>query len=125
MGGAVIEFALVLPLLLLVTFGIIEFGVALYDKAVITNSSREGARAGVTFRTPALTDEQISTMVTDASEPLLITFGDAATLRVSVSRPNGNAEGDPLTVTVTYDFTGLVVMTGTHTLTSATTMVIE
>lgn len=130
-GGAMIEFALVLPLLLLVTFGIIEFSIALYDKAVITNASREGARAGVIFRTPALTDEQISTIVIDASEAHLITFGAATTPQVSVTRPNGGTAGNPLTVTVTYDFTGLMlgdllsVMTGTHTLVSATTMVIE
>ena len=130
-GGAMIEFALVLPLLLLVTFGTIELSIALYDKAVITNASREGARAGVIFRTPAMTDEQISTIVINASEAHLITFGTATTPQVSVSRPNGGTAGNPLTVTVTYDFTGLMlgdlvsVMTGTNTLTAATTMVIE
>ena len=131
LGGAMIEFALVLPLLLLVIFGIIEFSIALYDKAVITNASREGARAGVIFRTPAITDEQISAIVVNASEAHLITFGAAATPQVSVTRPNGATAGNPLTVTVAYEFTGLMlgdllsVMTGTHTLVSATTMVIE
>ena len=43
-GAAAVEFAIVLPLLLVFVFGIIEFGFLLYDKAVITNASREGAR---------------------------------------------------------------------------------
>ena len=47
-GVAMVEFAIVLPLLLIIVFGVIEFGVMFYDKAVITNASREGARAGIT-----------------------------------------------------------------------------
>jgi Flp pilus assembly protein TadG len=47
-GVALIEFAIVLPLLLLLVFGAIEFGLLLYNKQVITNASREGARAGIT-----------------------------------------------------------------------------
>ena len=45
-GASAVEFAVVLPLLVL-PFGIIEFSLALYDKAMITNASREGARAGI------------------------------------------------------------------------------
>ncbi len=48
-GASAVEFALVLPVLMLLTFGIIEFGVLLFDKAVITNASREGARMGIVF----------------------------------------------------------------------------
>ena len=43
------EFAIVMPLLFVILFGIIEFGILLYDKAMITNASREGARAGIVF----------------------------------------------------------------------------
>jgi hypothetical protein len=39
--------ALVLPLLLLVIGGVIDFGRALYTKVIITNAAREGARAAV------------------------------------------------------------------------------
>ena len=49
-GASAVEFALVMPLLFVLIFGIIEFGIFLYDKAVITNASREGARAGVVAR---------------------------------------------------------------------------
>ena len=51
-GTALIEFALVLPILLVLTAGLIEFGIALYDKAMVTNASREGARAGIAFGWP-------------------------------------------------------------------------
>ena len=47
-GAAALELAAVLPFLVVLIFGMIEFGVMFYDKAVITNASREGARAGIT-----------------------------------------------------------------------------
>jgi Flp pilus assembly protein TadG len=43
-GAALVEFAIITPLLFVLLFGIIEFGIVLYDQAVITNASREGAR---------------------------------------------------------------------------------
>ena len=43
-GAEVIEFALTLPLLLLVVLGIIEFGFLFQQYEVITNAAREGAR---------------------------------------------------------------------------------
>jgi Flp pilus assembly protein TadG len=49
-GAVALEFALILPVFLLLLCGVIEFGIALYDKAVITNASREAARAGVAYR---------------------------------------------------------------------------
>jgi len=45
-GAAMIEFAIILPLLLLFIFGIIEFSLALFNQQVITNAAREGARRG-------------------------------------------------------------------------------
>ena len=46
-GVSAVEFAIIAPLLFILTFGIIEFSVLLFDKAVVTNASREGARAAV------------------------------------------------------------------------------
>lgn len=43
-GQSVIEFALVLPILLLVVFGITEFGRALMTVNVLNAAAREGAR---------------------------------------------------------------------------------
>ena len=50
-GAAVVEFSIVALLLFLLLFGIIEFGAVLYNQAVITNASREGARYAATFYT--------------------------------------------------------------------------
>ncbi len=43
-GAAAVEFALVLPLLLLLVFGIIDFGRALNTQITLTEAAREGAR---------------------------------------------------------------------------------
>ena len=46
-GVAALEFVLVFPFLMTVLFGIVDTSLLLCDKAVITNASREAARAGV------------------------------------------------------------------------------
>jgi Flp pilus assembly protein TadG len=46
-GQSVIEMALTLPLLLLIVFGIIDFGFMFQRYEVVTNAAREGARLGV------------------------------------------------------------------------------
>ena len=43
-GAAAVEFAIMLPLLLLLLFGIIDFGRALNAQVTITQAAREGAR---------------------------------------------------------------------------------
>lgn len=43
-GQAILELALVLPILLLLVFGTIEFGRIYSTQLIITNSAREGAR---------------------------------------------------------------------------------
>ena len=44
-GAAAVEFALVLPVLVVIVFGIIDFGRMLNAKIVLTQAAREGARA--------------------------------------------------------------------------------
>lgn len=46
-GMAAVELAVVAPVLLLILFGTIEMGLLLYNKQVLTNASREGARAAI------------------------------------------------------------------------------
>jgi len=46
-GGAAVEFAIVVPLLALILFGTIDFALLFYNKQVLTNASREGARAAI------------------------------------------------------------------------------
>ena len=58
-GVAAAEFALLLPVLLLMLLGIIEFGMIMYSREVVTNAAREGARAGIVQGPPKRTEGQI------------------------------------------------------------------
>src|SRR5215831_20227506 len=46
-GAELIEFALVLPILLLLVLGIVDFGFLFQRLEVVTNAAREGARIAV------------------------------------------------------------------------------
>jgi Flp pilus assembly protein TadG len=50
-GQSLVEFAMVLPLLLVLLFGIVDFGRAFQSWISITNAAREGARVGTTGAT--------------------------------------------------------------------------
>ena len=52
-GQSLVEFALVLPILLLIVVGILEFGIAFRTFQVVTNAAREGARTAVLRTTDA------------------------------------------------------------------------
>ena len=45
-GTQAVEFALVLPFLILIIFAVLDFGILVYNKAIITNASREAVRSG-------------------------------------------------------------------------------
>ena len=51
-GQSLVEFALVLPIFLLVLFAIVDFGMAFHAWITVTNSAREGGRLGAVH--PAL-----------------------------------------------------------------------
>ncbi len=67
-GIAAAEFALVLPALLLLLFGTIEFGMIMYGREIVTNAAREGARAGIVQRLPKLTEAEIKKVANDYLE---------------------------------------------------------
>jgi Flp pilus assembly protein TadG len=46
-GQSMVEMAMVLPVLALLTFGLLDFGRAYYFQVSITNAAREGARVGI------------------------------------------------------------------------------
>jgi hypothetical protein len=50
-GGVAVEFAIVVPVFLLLVFGIVDFGHAWYMDHLMSNASREGARYGTRFTT--------------------------------------------------------------------------
>ena len=51
-GQALVEFALVLPILLIVLCGIIDFGWLYYNQITLNNAAREGARYAVVHYDP-------------------------------------------------------------------------
>lgn len=119
-GAAAVEFALVLPVLLLILFGIIEFGIILYDKAVITNASREAARERINFNAPS--PDAIRTRILQSYGNLPITFGsDTLTAEdITFSSPDG---GIHWTATVRYMYNFLYLPVGVSLdMTASTTM---
>lgn len=94
-GNAVIEFALILPLLLLMVFGITELGRAIMTVNVLTQAAREGARVAAVAGAD-------STAVTARVMEVL----DAANITpaaggITISGPDANKA---ITVTVETDF---------------------
>lgn len=123
-GASAVEFAIILPLLVIFLFGIIEFSLMFYDKAVITNASREGARRGILFSpAPRVDVTTIENTVIDYCQNYLVTFGPRQDPIVGVeidvmlapdySVENSNSSctqtDDELVVTVTYHYDFLVV----------------
>jgi Flp pilus assembly protein TadG len=65
-GAALTEFALLLPLLLLILCGMIEFGVLFYNKQVLTNACREGTRAGIIPTSAGTVDQALIKQIVKA-----------------------------------------------------------
>jgi Flp pilus assembly protein TadG len=90
-GAVAVEFALVLPILLLVVFGIIDFGRMLNAQISLTQAAREGARwaalgqsgvpARVTAAAPGLTPGPTTTVL--SSCPANAAIGAYAEVRAS------------------------------------------
>jgi Flp pilus assembly protein TadG len=123
-GAAAVEFALVLPILLVLLFGIIEFGMILYYQGVVASASREGARHGIVVSRPTdvkvWTENYSQDFLPSPSGAAVVTYGSGLT-------------GTPLTVTVNYDYSYIVIANlipgltsdGKIHLTSTTTMYYE
>jgi Flp pilus assembly protein TadG len=123
-GTAVVEFAVILPLLLLIVFGIVEFGLIFYNQAILTNASREGARRAIVYRTDgsnnriysgtAIEDAVNQYLYTDYPETnnlRLVTFG-ADNLVIDPDGADGDqliSQGDYILVTVQYDYNFLLL----------------
>ncbi|HOG89211.1 MAG TPA: TadE/TadG family type IV pilus assembly protein [Smithella sp.] len=124
-GVSAVEFALILPVLVLILFGIVEFGLILYNQQVITNASREGARAGILFASTRPTEQEIKDVVANYTSDHLVTFQNGTSSNPTVPTGPCTAFGSNLTVTVTYQYTFLMLdnlgFTGPN-LTASTTM---
>jgi len=103
-GVAAVEFALFLPLLILLVFGSIEFGIMFHDKQIIVNASREGARARIAASTTGYTTDELKQIVIDYCTNHLINLGGSNDLtadQIQISEPDGQND---ITVTVQYDY---------------------
>jgi len=117
-GQSLVEFALVVPLLLLLVVGIFEFGRAWMTRNVMTGAAREAARIAAV---EAPGGGWNGAVATTRGNQILTAAGIATT--VSVADP-GSQYGD-VTATVSYNFrvlTGLIPGLDNITLISRTTM---
>ena len=87
------EFALILPVLVLLIFGITDFAMAVFSYNTIANAAREGARYGVVFP-----DDTAG--ITAAAQSLTTGLNGAA-LDISVTQP----DDETIRVDITYDHT--------------------
>ena len=133
-GQAAVELALVLPLLLLVIFGAVEFGTAMYDKQVVTNASREAARAAIVGTTPRLTDVGVKLVAHNYWSTRLVNFKtgttDTAVTTITPTPNTARTSGTVITVTTTYTYKTFLVPKwlpgiGTFSLTGMTRMRME
>jgi Flp pilus assembly protein TadG len=121
-GVVALEFVLVSPFLMTVLFGIVDTSLLLCDKAVITNASREAARAGVVVRVPQMAASDVAGVALSYAQSNLVTGGTATTPVITVDQSAGTSPGSPLTVTVTYTYEGLVLGSAFSSLTGPVTV---
>lgn len=107
-GAAMIEMALTLPLLLLLSIGVFEFGRAFQYWQVLTNATREGARLAVL---PGTSDDDVTSRVVSYLSSGRLTSAGSATVTVvhndEISIGTGTASAS--TVTVQYPFEFIVL----------------
>jgi Flp pilus assembly protein TadG len=94
-GVAAVELAIVLPILLIILLGIIDFGIYFYNDLQLTHAARDAAR-------------ELSVNNPDGADTAI---NEAAGRLVSTSAPNAAwptplpASGEPITITVTATYT--------------------
>ncbi len=88
-----VEFALILPILLLLLCGIIDFGWMYYSQITLNNAAREGARYAVIHYDPTTDWKQIS------EERMMSNMVGVDNAVAMVTDP----EGQQITATVTAD----------------------
>jgi Flp pilus assembly protein TadG len=84
-GQSLVEFALLLPLICLLLFGIIELSIILGVYVGLTNSAREAARSGSIYQEPnAITSASaVTTMDTNRRLSIATTITDTLTPMIS------------------------------------------
>jgi Flp pilus assembly protein TadG len=118
-GQTMVEFAMVLPILLVVLLGIFQFGVTFKDYVALTDAVRAGARTAAVSRFSATPVADTTARVKSAS--------DLSGSKVNVVVTSTWVHGDDVVVTAKYPYSinllGVVVASGN--LTSSTTERVE
>jgi Flp pilus assembly protein TadG len=97
-GQSVAEFALVLPLLMIILLGILQFGVLFRDYLAVTDAVRAGARKAAVSRNTV----SPTTVCEDAVEKSATDLNVADQLVVTCS--SSWSPGEDVVVTATYPF---------------------
>ena len=102
-GVVALEFALLLPVFLIILFAILEFGMMMYGREIVTNAAREGARVGIVARAPLTTKPSSAQITLIANNYLTGTGINPAQVTFT---PVGAQQAYPaaLTVTATYTY---------------------
>jgi Flp pilus assembly protein TadG len=98
-GQALVEFALVMPILLLLILGLIDFARAWNVYQVITDAAREGARTAV-IDDPTVSEDSVRTVIGNALQRASINTDDA-TIDIDGFR---SGRGMPTTVRIEYEY---------------------
>jgi Flp pilus assembly protein TadG len=98
-GQAVVEFALVVPVLLLLVLGVFEFGRAWSAHQAVTDAAREGARVAV-IADPAITEDSVRKVVRNALSGASL---NGALAEIELTGVDA-ATGEPARVAVRYPY---------------------
>jgi Flp pilus assembly protein TadG len=116
-GQAVVEFAIVMPALIALLLGILQCGTAFNHYLTVTDAARAGARKAILMRVGDFTPTDV-TQAVDAAAPDL-TQAQLGTTVTDASDPTFTHSGSTVTVTVTYPYSinilGWVVSSGNLT----------
>jgi Flp pilus assembly protein TadG len=108
-GQSMTEFALVLPLLVILLFGVIQFGIVFNHYITLTDAVRAGARKGAVGRRLQNPNAAVEQQVRDAATDL-----KEADLNVTVT--SSWTQGSDVSVTASYPYSinllGIVVKSG-------------
>lgn len=103
-GAVAVEFALLLPVVLLILFAIIDFGMMMYGREIVTNAAREGARAGIVQGPPKRTSGEITTIASNYLNGTGVNQADVTFTPAGA----GLASPNTLTVTAVYNYNFLI-----------------
>jgi Flp pilus assembly protein TadG len=108
-GASAVEMALLLPLLVLMLDGVLEFGLILHNQSVLTSAASTAARAGIVQGTAKLNTTQIAALASNYCNDSLISMSSTTAATVTVVQATDTSYPNPLQVTVNYTFKGLFV----------------